>query len=148
MRAAAAQAGMYVGAFESALCCIDAQCRAIRRRCHGAAHVATRLALLRSFVRFSIRFNFCLELSKDVVERSDQLEYRQGTALFAAFPLAFAIIMPALYFPILALLGLIFRGVAFGFRPTARTTRRRWDRAFFGGLKPSLAQFASPLSAF
>ncbi|HKC42293.1 MAG TPA: cytochrome d ubiquinol oxidase subunit II, partial [Burkholderiales bacterium] len=42
-----------------------------------------------------------------------------GIALFAAFPLAFAIILPALYFPILAmLLGLIFRGVAFEFRPT------------------------------
>jgi cytochrome bd-type quinol oxidase subunit 2 len=44
----------------------------------------------------------------------------------------FAIIMPALYFPILALLDLIFRGVAFEFRPTAWTTRKRWDRAFFG----------------
>jgi cytochrome d ubiquinol oxidase subunit II len=40
-----------------------------------------------------------------------------GTALMAAFPLAFAIIIPALYFPILLmLLGLIFRGVAFEFR--------------------------------
>jgi len=57
-----------------------------------------------------------------------------GVALFAAFPLAFAIIIPALYFPLLAmLLGLIFRGVAFEFRPTARTSRRHWDRSFFGG---------------
>ncbi|MGE5339021.1 MAG: cytochrome d ubiquinol oxidase subunit II [Gemmatimonadota bacterium] len=57
-----------------------------------------------------------------------------GVGLFAAFPLAFAIIMPALYFPILAmLLGLIFRGVAFEFRATARTSRKRWDRAFFWG---------------
>jgi cytochrome bd ubiquinol oxidase subunit II len=53
--------------------------------------------------------------------------------VFAAFPLAFAIIMPALYFPILALLRLIFRGVAFEFRPTARTKRKRWERAFFLG---------------
>ena len=44
-----------------------------------------------------------------------------GLALFAAFPLAFAIILPAVYFPILAmLLGLIFRGVAFEFRGQAR----------------------------
>ncbi len=57
-----------------------------------------------------------------------------GVGLFAAFPLAFAIIMPALYFPILAmLLGLIFRGVAFEFRVTARTSKKRWDRAFFWG---------------
>ena len=40
-----------------------------------------------------------------------------GVALLAAFPLAFAIIIPALYFPILVmLLALIFRGVAFEFR--------------------------------
>jgi len=65
-----------------------------------------------------------------------------GIALFAAFPLAFAIILPALYFPILAmLLGLIFRGVAFEFRPTARTTRKRWDEAFFwGSLVATFAQ--------
>jgi cytochrome d ubiquinol oxidase subunit II len=57
-----------------------------------------------------------------------------GIGLFAAFPLAFAIIFPALYFPILAmLLGLMFRGVAFEFRATARTSRRLWNRAFFGG---------------
>ena len=57
-----------------------------------------------------------------------------GTVLFAVFPLAFAIIMPALYFPILAmLLGLVFRGVAFEFRAHARATRKRWDWAFFSG---------------
>lgn len=58
-----------------------------------------------------------------------------GLALFAAFPLTFAIIFPALYFPILAMvLSLIFRGVAFEFRPTARMTKKRWDHAFFWGL--------------
>jgi cytochrome d ubiquinol oxidase subunit II len=57
-----------------------------------------------------------------------------GIALFAAFPLAFAIIIPAVYFPILfMLLGLVFRGVAFEFRHTARTSRKRWDQAFFWG---------------
>ena len=58
-----------------------------------------------------------------------------GIALFAAFPLAFAIIIPAVYFPILAmLLGLIFRGVAFEFRHAAQTSRARWDQSFFLGL--------------
>jgi cytochrome d ubiquinol oxidase subunit II len=57
-----------------------------------------------------------------------------GIGMFAAFPTAFSIIFPALYFPILAmLLGLIFRGVAFEFKPSARTSRRHWNRAFFGG---------------
>ena len=55
-----------------------------------------------------------------------------GTALMAAFPLAFAIIIPALYFPILLmLLGLIFRGVAFEFRLKARQGRH-WVPAFAG----------------
>ena len=57
-----------------------------------------------------------------------------GIGIFAAFPIAFAIIFPALYFPMLVmLLGLVFRGVAFEFRPTAQTSRRHWDRAFFWG---------------
>src|SRR6185295_10124254 len=65
-----------------------------------------------------------------------------GIGIFAAFPVAFAIIFPALYFPVLAmLLGLIFRGVAFEFRPTARTSGRHWDRAFFcGSLIATFAQ--------
>jgi cytochrome d ubiquinol oxidase subunit II len=55
-------------------------------------------------------------------------------ALFAAFPLAFAVIIPALYFPIVAMvLGLIFRGVAFEFRSGARTSSKRWGGAYFGG---------------
>lgn len=57
-----------------------------------------------------------------------------GLGLLAAFPQAFAIIIPALYFPILImLLALIFRGVAFEFhfRQAAHTTF--WDRAFYCG---------------
>jgi cytochrome d ubiquinol oxidase subunit II len=65
-----------------------------------------------------------------------------GGGLMAAFPLAYAVLMPALYTPIIAmLLGLVFRGVAFEFR--WRTTRERnlWDIAFIGGsLLATLAQ--------
>ncbi|KAF0676557.1 cytochrome d ubiquinol oxidase subunit II [Profundibacterium mesophilum] len=59
-----------------------------------------------------------------------------GGGLFAAFPLAYAIIMPAVYPPIIAmLLALIFRGVAFEFRWRAgrRFSERFWDAAFIGG---------------
>jgi cytochrome d ubiquinol oxidase subunit II len=65
-----------------------------------------------------------------------------GIGIFAAFPTAFAIIFPALYFPILAmLLGLLFRGVAFEFRPTAGAGHYHWDRAFFwGSLVATFAQ--------
>lgn len=57
-----------------------------------------------------------------------------GGGLFAVFPLAYAIVMPALYMPItLMLLALVFRGVSFEYR--WRTTRGKgiWDAAFFGG---------------
>lgn len=57
-----------------------------------------------------------------------------GIGLFAAFPLAFAIILPAMYFPLAAmLLGLVFRGVAFEFRATAPERARLWGGAFFAG---------------
>jgi cytochrome d ubiquinol oxidase subunit II len=57
-----------------------------------------------------------------------------GMGLLAAFPVAFAIIIPAVYFPILLmLLGLIFRGVAFEFRLKKTSHRRFWDQGFFVG---------------
>lgn len=60
-----------------------------------------------------------------------------GGGLLAAFPLAYSIILPALYIPvIIMLLGLIFRGVAFEFRFKADESHKRfWDYAFhFGSL--------------
>lgn len=57
-----------------------------------------------------------------------------GGALFAAFPLAYAILMPALYVPLIAmLLGLVFRGVAFEFRWRTERGKFLWDFSFFGG---------------
>ncbi len=67
-----------------------------------------------------------------------------GTALFVAFPLAYGVIMPALYVPvILMLLALVFRGVAFEFRWLAKPRHRRWDIAFAGG--STAAAFAQGL---
>ncbi|GAB5099544.1 cytochrome d ubiquinol oxidase subunit II [Caballeronia sp. LP006] len=65
-----------------------------------------------------------------------------GGGLFAVFPLAFAIIVPAVYFPILfMLLGLIFRGVAFEFREVEGARRWLWDGAFgYGSLVATFAQ--------
>ncbi|WP_407178089.1 cytochrome d ubiquinol oxidase subunit II [Bradyrhizobium sp. STM 3562] len=57
-----------------------------------------------------------------------------GGGLMAAFPLAYAVLLPALYTPIIAMLiGLIFRGVAFEFRWRTRSQSNRWDIAFCGG---------------
>src|SRR5207237_4912668 len=64
-----------------------------------------------------------------------------GVGLFAAFPLAFAIIMPAVYFPLLGmLLALAFRGVAFEFRYRDAPHRTFWDYAFCLG--SAVATFA------
>lgn len=57
-----------------------------------------------------------------------------GVGLFVVFPLAYSVIMPAMYLPvIIMLLALVFRGVTFEFRTVARTSRRYWDIAFVGG---------------
>src|SRR5215475_6384463 len=64
-----------------------------------------------------------------------------GLGLLAAFPLAFAIIIPAVYFPILVmLLSLIFRGVAFEFRFRDAESKTFWDDAFCYG--SAIATFA------
>jgi cytochrome d ubiquinol oxidase subunit II len=59
-----------------------------------------------------------------------------GSTLYAAFPLAYAVVLTAVYpLIILMLMGLIFRGAAFEFRfraPTARL-RQLWDSAFLWG---------------
>lgn len=58
-----------------------------------------------------------------------------GAGLLAAFPLAYSVVLSALYLPIiLMLVGLVFRGVAFEFRFKALEHERHfWDKAFIGG---------------
>ena len=65
-----------------------------------------------------------------------------GGGLLAAFPLAYAVVLPALYAPLIAmLLGLVFRGVAFEFRWRDPRHRRAWDAGFtFGSIVAAFAQ--------
>lgn len=65
-----------------------------------------------------------------------------GGGLLAAFPLAYAIILPATYPLMIAmLLGLVFRGVAFEFRWRDPDHRPFWDIAFMlGSFVAALAQ--------
>ena len=66
-----------------------------------------------------------------------------GGGLFAAFPKAYAAMMPALYLPIfLMLLALIFRGVAFEFRHHGRKTGKKWWTVAFsaGSIVAAAAQ--------
>ena len=65
-----------------------------------------------------------------------------GGGLFAAFPLAYSIVLPATYPLMIAmLLGLVFRGVAFEFRWREPSHRQLWDIAFsLGSFVAALAQ--------
>jgi cytochrome bd ubiquinol oxidase subunit II len=66
-----------------------------------------------------------------------------GGGLFAAFPKAYAVLMPAFYIPIiLMLLALIFRGVAFEFRHHGRGRGKRWWTFAFsaGSIMAAVAQ--------
>ncbi|MGE3868066.1 MAG: cytochrome d ubiquinol oxidase subunit II [Pseudorhodoplanes sp.] len=57
-----------------------------------------------------------------------------GAGLLVAFPKAYAVIMPALYIPLIVmLLALVFRGVTFEFRGIARRGKFFWDIAFSAG---------------
>ncbi|MEM7444738.1 MAG: cytochrome d ubiquinol oxidase subunit II [Pseudomonadota bacterium] len=57
-----------------------------------------------------------------------------GGGLLATFPLAYSVLFPAIYAPLIAmLLGLAFRGVAFEYRWRATSGRFIWNAAFAGG---------------
>ncbi len=66
-----------------------------------------------------------------------------GGGLLVAFPLAYSIIFPAFYIPLIAMLiALVFRGVAFEFHyKSTGNARFFWDHAFhFGSLFAAFAQ--------
>jgi cytochrome bd ubiquinol oxidase subunit II len=67
-----------------------------------------------------------------------------GITLLAGFPLAYSVLLPAFYLPLVAmLLSLGLRGVSFEFRHHSAHWRRRWDAVFGGGsLVAALAQGA------
>ncbi|MGD9538133.1 MAG: cytochrome d ubiquinol oxidase subunit II [Alphaproteobacteria bacterium] len=68
-----------------------------------------------------------------------------GAGLYGAFPLAFSILLSALYVPMVAMLiGLILRGVAFEFRGRTERLRFVWDWSFAGG--SALAAFAQGIA--
>ena len=72
-----------------------------------------------------------------------------GGGLLAAFPLAYAVMLPALYLPIiLMLIGLILRGVAFEFRFKSSENRWVWDLAFTGGSIVAALMQGAILGAF
>ena len=57
-----------------------------------------------------------------------------GVVLWGAFPIVYAVLLSAVYLPVLVMLaGLILRGVAFEFRYKTERMRWIWDAGFAGG---------------
>ncbi|WP_370677393.1 cytochrome d ubiquinol oxidase subunit II [Pleomorphomonas sp. PLEO] len=73
-----------------------------------------------------------------------------GAALMAAFPIAYAVILSALYLPLMLMLaGLIWRGVAFEFRFKADEGHKPfWDKAFIWGSYIATFSQGAALGAF
>lgn len=73
-----------------------------------------------------------------------------GAALLGAFPLAYAVILSALYLPLMLMLaGLVWRGVAFEFRFKADEAHKPfWDKAFIWGSYIAAVSQGVALGAF
>lgn len=72
-----------------------------------------------------------------------------GTLLLAAFPIVYAVVLPAFYIPLMAMLfALVLRGVSFEFRFRASHWRKIWDWAFFAGSTVAALMQGLMLGAF
>ena len=100
------------------------------------------LGILFPFMRTSGQRDVAMNTVAPVWDGNETWLVLGGGGLFAVFPLAYAVIMPALYAPIIAmLLGLIFRGVAFEFRWKSKQRQWVWDWSFaLGSLTAAFAQ--------
>jgi cytochrome d ubiquinol oxidase subunit II len=100
------------------------------------------VGILYNFMPDTRSRNFVINAIAPVWDGNETWLVLGGVALLAAFPLAFAILIPALYFPILVmLLALVFRGVAFEFRFRDAERKTFWDHGFFyGSLIATMAQ--------
>ena len=99
------------------------------------------VGILYNFARTTADRNLLMNSIAPIWDGNETWLVLGGIGLLAAFPLAFAIILPAVYFPILVmLLALIFRGVAFEFRFRDAEHRTFWDHAF--GYGSAIATFA------
>jgi cytochrome d ubiquinol oxidase subunit II len=99
------------------------------------------VGILHGFAKDTAARNLVMQSIAPVWDGNETWLVLGGLGLLAAFPLAFAIILPAVYFPILLmLLALIFRGVAFEFRYSDAERRSIWDWGFTVG--SAVATFA------
>lgn len=100
------------------------------------------VGILFPFMRGEAEKNLAMNTVAPVWDGNETWLVLGGGGLFAVFPLAYAVVMPALYVPIIVmLLALVFRGVAFEFRWRTRRGKILWDLSFFvGSLTATFAQ--------
>jgi cytochrome d ubiquinol oxidase subunit II len=98
------------------------------------------IGVLSLFVRARERRGMMMASMSSVWDANETWLVVLGGALFGAFPRVYAIVLNALYLPVMVMIfALIFRGVAFEFREHSR--RRIWDFAFgIGSLTAALCQ--------
>ncbi|KGM54905.1 ubiquinol oxidase subunit II [Lysobacter arseniciresistens ZS79] len=99
------------------------------------------LGILAPFAEDEAQLDHMMNTAAPIWDGNETWLVLGGAGLLAAFPKAYALLLSALYVPVLLMLiALIFRGVAFEFRFKARRAKRFWGAAF--ALGSMLAAFA------
>ena len=100
------------------------------------------LGILAPFAEDGAQLDHMMNTAAPIWDGNETWLVLGGTALLAAFPKAYAVLLSALYLPVLVMLvALVFRGVAFEFRFKARRGRRFWGGAFaLGSMVAAFAQ--------
>ncbi len=90
------------------------------------------LGILAPFAENEAQFDHMMNTAAPIWDGNETWLVLGGAGLMAAFPKAYAVVLSALYLPVLMmLLGLIFRGVAFEFRFKGQGfAKRAWGAAF------------------
>ena len=93
------------------------------------------LGILAPLAEDGAQFDHMMNTAAPIWDGNETWLVLGGAGLLAAFPRAYALLLSALYLPVLTLLlSLIFRGVAFEFRFKGQGfARRAWGAAFSGG---------------
>jgi cytochrome d ubiquinol oxidase subunit II len=92
------------------------------------------LGVLAPFARDEDELDHMMNTAAPIWDGNETWLVLGGAGLLAAFPKAYAVMLSALYLPVLLMLiALIFRGVAFEFRFKATRAKRFWGAAFGAG---------------
>lgn len=90
------------------------------------------IGILFPFFRDSVDRNIMVSTVLPVWDGNQTWLVLGGASLYGAFPMAFSLLLPALYMPIFTMvIALLLRGITFEFRLKAKKSLRFWDGVFF-----------------